>query len=275
MFRTFLVLFGALALVGCEGVLVGPSAIDGRVGGGGGGGDVGGGSGAGTGGDGGGIAGGGLGGSGGGAIPTPKFTCSATEQQGTTFPTLRRLTRSELISTWSALVGDAVAQDAMVSGTLRGLPDDRLETLSTINDSVPTIWPSTLSVAAKRSAQLLLADATERTRRLGACTAVSPITETCVRQVATTFGARAWRRDLETAELDASVALFNRVGGGEGGLAIVVRAFLQAPPLSFHFETRGTVQGDRLRLTPFEVASRISYLVTGSMPDDALLTAAR
>ena len=208
-------------------------------------------------------------------VAMPRFSCTQPEAQGTTFPTLRRLTRHELVATWADLVGATVAGDATVQATLAGLPSDELESLSTVSDAVPPTWASTLSVAAQRSAGLLLANRTERARVLGACVNVSPVTEACVRQVVLGWGARVWRRPLDPTEVQTLVDLSTRLGGGEAGLGFVVRALLQAPPLVFHLETSGTVENGRVRLTAHEVASRIAYLVTGTMPDDALLEAAR
>ncbi|MFT3707739.1 MAG: DUF1588 domain-containing protein [Archangium sp.] len=226
------------------------------------------------------ATGGGLGGGGGGASTTPivvppRFSCTLPDARGTTFPTLRRLTRSELVATWTALVGPTVAGDTMVAATLGGLPSDELESLSTVNDAVPATWASTLAAASKRSSTLLLANASERARLLGACTAVTPITDACIRQVITGWGARVWRRDLDTSEVQTLADFATQVGGGEAGLGFVVRRLLQSPSLVFHLETRGTASNGRVRLTSFEVASRVAYLATGSMPDDALLTAAR
>lgn len=208
-------------------------------------------------------------------VAPPRFSCTQPDAQGTSFPTLRRLTKSELTATWSALVGSTIANDAMVASTLGGLPSDDLESLSTVNESVPSTWAAALANASRRSTTLLLANTAERARVLGACTNTAPITEACLRTVITGFGARVWRRDLEASEVQSLVDFFTQLGGGEAGLSFVVRKLLQSPSLVFHLELRGAVTGARVRLTAFEVASRLSYLVTGTMPDDALLTAAR
>ncbi len=209
------------------------------------------------------------------AVAGPRFACTQPQAQGTTFPTLRRLTRTELINTWSALVGPTVAADATVSGGLLGLPADDLQSLSTVTDEVPTVWASTLSTVAARSATLLLANTSERSRLLGACSTQTPLTDACVQSVIAAWGARAWRRDLEASEIAGLLSYYQAAGSGEAGLGYLVRRVLQAPTLAFHLETRGTTSGERVQLTPFEVASRVAFLTTASMPDDALLGAAR
>lgn len=213
---------------------------------------------------------------GGGDVPTamPRFSCSEPQSSGTTFPSLRRLTKLELTNTWSELLGPIVASDAQVVAALSGLPADALQTLSTVSDAVPSTWVPTLSTAAKRSVVVLLANPTERARLLGACT-TQPLTDACVTQVIAGWGARALRRDPDAAETQALLAYYRSSGGGDAGLGFLMRRLLQGPSMAFHFEDRGVVDGARLKLTPFEVAARIAYLTTGTPPDEALLTAAR
>lgn len=207
-------------------------------------------------------------------VAPPRFTCSDPTAQGTSFQTLRRLTREELLATWRSVLGSAVADDAQVAAALTGLPSDELQTLTTLSDTVPPSWVPTLSTAAKRSATVLLGNATERARVLGSCS-TQALTDPCVTQLITTFGARVYRRDLSTSEVQALLAWYRTAGSGEAGLGFLLRRLLQSPALAFHLEDRGTIDGARLRLTPFEVASRLSYLTTGTAPDDALFAAAR
>jgi hypothetical protein len=75
------------------------------------------------------------------------------------------------------------------------------------------------------------------------------------------------------AELVASVALESDVWSG---LAYAVAAVLQSPSFLYRVELGAPDEGgsDIRRLDAFEVAARLSYLVTGSTPDDELLDAA-
>jgi hypothetical protein len=91
-----------------------------------------------------------------------------------------------------------------------------------------------------------------------------------------TFGSRVSRRDLTAAEVAGYLAFFRDMGGGSEGLSFLLRRLLQSPALVFHLEDGGaTVSGGRIRLTDFEVASRISYLAASTMPDGPLMEAAR
>ena len=88
------------------------------------------------------------------------------------------------------------------------------------------------------------------------------------------FGARAYRRPLTASEQGAYASLF-RTGplAGQFALAIefAIQTFLQAP----EFIYRPEFGGDDATLAPYEVASRLSYFLWGTMPDEALFTAAR
>src|SRR5690606_21953728 len=59
------------------------------------------------------------------------------------------------------------------------------------------------------------------------------------------------------------------------GLKIVIMALIQHPNFLFHIEEgEENVEGARRRLTAFETASRISFQLTGTTPDEILLEAA-
>jgi hypothetical protein len=96
-----------------------------------------------------------------------------------------------------------------------------------------------------------------------------------------TFGLRAFRRPLTEAEITDHLALFDRgaelyddTTGFAAGVRLVLEAMLQSPHFLYRVETSEEVVGDVIPLGSYEVASRLSYFLWGSMPDDALLAAA-
>ncbi len=101
--------------------------------------------------------------------------------------------------------------------------------------------------------------------------------EACAENFITKLGQRAWRRPLAQAEKDALLVLFQE--GAKTNFAEGARLIVQALLVSPHFEYRmeqGEVAGDgRMRPTSWEMASRLSYLLWGSMPDGELFQAAR
>lgn len=103
---------------------------------------------------------------------------------------------------------------------------------------------------------------------------------TCSREVLGKFAERAWRRPLETAELDGLVELAESARTGGDAWEDSIRLALKYVLLSPHFIFRVELDPDPTDPTPhpvtnFELASRLSYFLWSSMPDDELLAAAK
>ena len=119
----------------------------------------------------------------------------------------------------------------------------------------------------------LLADPARRDAIVG-CSPTGPDDQACFASFVERFGRRALRRSLTDDEVEAYQALLAL--GVEAndfymGVETALRAFLQDPSFLYRVET-GIAVGDGLfKLRGVEVASRLSYLLWGSMPDDDLL----
>lgn len=111
-----------------------------------------------------------------------------------------------------------------------------------------------------------------------ACFDRANITDACMQEVIAKLGRRAWRRTLTTEERDTLWNTFSnatQVGGSriDGAEAVVARLLLA--PQSLYRSEVGTPTADGTRvLNSFERASLISYALTASMPDEALLAEA-
>jgi hypothetical protein len=106
--------------------------------------------------------------------------------------------------------------------------------------------------------------------------------EGCARTFITEFGRRAFRRDLEPEEVDAffgryqaGAGLYDTGSDFEQGIAMVIESMLQAPSFLYRAELSAPAAGsDLVALSGYEIATRLSYMLWNSMPDDALLDAA-
>jgi hypothetical protein len=95
------------------------------------------------------------------------------------------------------------------------------------------------------------------------------------------LGQRAFRRPLTSDETDQFVTFFLAAAPITGdadpfvaGVRLTVQAMLQSPPFVYRLEL-GEVSSDGTRhLTAWEVASKLSYALWNTMPDDALFKAA-
>ncbi len=194
-----------------------------------------------------------------------------------------RLTRAEVRATLEDLFGPD-----FVTATVDLLPGDTGGGDSTPFDndydhqSASTALIEAIAALAKDAAAQFLEKPAVRSRVL-TCSPAGPGDDACLRQFAASFGERALRRPLTDEELDA-------LGGlAEHGIAaddfdvsasLVVQALLQ--DLEFWYRVQiGSAIDDLpadsmplVELDDYEVASRLSYLMTGSTPDRQLLDSA-
>src|SRR6185369_14613575 len=95
-------------------------------------------------------------------------------------------------------------------------------------------------------------------------------------KVITTFGRRAFRRPLDADETSGFVAKYQqaRTLGVDalGALQHVVHIMLASPQFLYRVELDPTVTDTTAHpVTGYELASRLSYALWSSMPDDGLL----
>jgi hypothetical protein len=115
---------------------------------------------------------------------------------------------------------------------------------------------------------------------LGPCTAHTPL---CRDRFLLSFGERAFRRPLSREDLatfqavfDAGAARYQGADPFRDGVRACVEVMLQAPEFLYRTEASRAVDSmGRVWLDDFEVASRLSYFLFDSMPDEALFAAAR
>lgn len=97
----------------------------------------------------------------------------------------------------------------------------------------------------------------------------------CAELFVDSFGLRAYRRPLTDDEKTGFMRLYDRSAptfGHEPALGAILESMLQAPQFLYRVEAP-TAKADStaIALGPYELASRLSYFLWGSMPDDELL----
>ncbi len=121
-----------------------------------------------------------------------------------------------------------------------------------------------------RAAQTLAGSVRSHVNELAGCTSGDACTATFVAD----FGLRAFRRPLTTDERVRYEALAKAQPDFGTGIEAVAQAMLQSPYFLYRFEV-GEVRSDgTFGLDDYEVASALSYMLVGTMPDDELLDAA-
>ncbi|HET9954983.1 MAG TPA: DUF1592 domain-containing protein, partial [Polyangiaceae bacterium] len=104
--------------------------------------------------------------------------------------------------------------------------------------------------------------------------------DACAKAFIRSFGARAFRRALDDAQLADYEALYASSKASAGfavAIELVLRALLQSPYFLYRVElgSPGALNGAVASLTPEEMAVRLSFLLWGSVPDAPLQQAAR
>jgi hypothetical protein len=185
-----------------------------------------------------------------------------------TVPGARLLTRSEYRRTAQALLGET--DDPTV-----GFPHEPEVDGFTNNTASHQANPLLVESIARAAAALA---AKARDRGLALLHPCEGEDTVCADLFIEEFGRRAFRRPLEFGETMAFKTLYGRLApslGHEEALTAVIEAVLQSPQFLYRVEAPlGEPETGAVALGPYEMASRLSYFLWGSMPDDALLDAA-
>lgn len=199
---------------------------------------------------------------------------NATRCEGATpiAPTpLRRLTRFEYNNTVQDLLGVTLTPADQ-------FPPD--EIAGGFNNNAAVLTVSSLHAEKyAEAAELLAAEAVKNLSALLPCDPATVGEAACAERFVQTFGRRAYRRPITAEESDRLMRAYT-AGRTDGtfaeGIEVVIRYALQSPAFLYRIESSGTPAAgeQRIRLSQYEIATRLSYLLWGSMPDDALLAAA-
>jgi hypothetical protein len=216
--------------------------------------------------------GGGAGGTGGrpGVVGGPSPTAACTNDLAPVG--VRRLTENEY---------NATIRDLFPGITIARIDLPQEVDASGFENRARIMNPTALLVEGYSSAAIAIAaQAVKTPAAILPCMPSAGTEAACGAQFVESFGARAFRRPLTDAEKKTYGDLFNQQRTAisfNAALQLTIEAFLQAPSFLYRLEfgDPATANAGRVRVTPYEVATRLSYLLWGSMPDQALFDAAR
>ena len=179
---------------------------------------------------------------------------------------VRRLTRDQYNNTVRDLIG-ATGNPADALGL-----DEKIGPFA--SNAIAPVDETLVQQHQEVAASLALA-AKARMTTISPCNLATDTGTTCATQFVTQFGQKAYRRPLTSAEITSYVSLYTlgRTGvDAANGFRLVVEAMLQSPFFLYHHDvgSTGTPQTGTVKVTPFELASRLAYFVWNSMPDDTL-----
>lgn len=140
-----------------------------------------------------------------------------------------------------------------------------------------TIAPSALDVDRYREAAEKLAEAAaQKLDEVTGCNAAAEGEQACADRFINSFGLRAYRHPLTDDEKNILATVYN-VGKQESfaaGIRLVIETVLQSPSFLYLVE-EGGAPGQPAVANPFETATRLSYLLWDTTPDDELLQKAQ
>ena len=176
---------------------------------------------------------------------------------------LRRLTQSQYNNTVRDLLKDA-------SGPANQFPPE--DYVNGFKNQYQALSVSPLLTEAySRAAEKLAANAFRRgdSRGLIPCKPSSESDAACRVKFIRTFGRRAFRRPLEPQEIAWHETIFKSEKTFLAGAQAIIETMLQSPSFIFWLED---TQNPKWR--PYARASRLSYFIWDTQPDDALLESA-
>ena len=177
-------------------------------------------------------------------------------------------------------IQDIFGEDIITPPTLE--PDIESGGFTAVGTKISTISPRGVELyeegAYTLSAQLVAED---KRARLTDCQPFSPQDEDCFESIVDRFGPQLFRRPIGGEERAKYVVLGKKIGGEANdfwvGARYMLAAMLQSPNFLWRSEL-GTPREDgsgRRTLNDYELASRLSFFLWNTTPDEALLEAAR
>lgn len=188
---------------------------------------------------------------------------------------LRRLTRFEYDNTVRDLLGDttgpasAFPPEAEVQGF-----DNQAAALTASNLLIEQYMKAAEAISERATADM--------SKLMPDCAPAVDGEAVCAAEFIDTFGKRAFRRPITEEERARYQALYDfaladpDMGTFEDGIQLVIQGMLQSSQFLYRPEFGETtpIDVDVVRLTHWEMASKLSYMIWNTMPDDDLFAAA-
>ena len=147
-------------------------------------------------------------------------------------------------------------------------------------DRHPRIQPALYSISVNGPYDPSGAGDTPSRREIFVCRPASVgEEETCAKRILTTLIRRAYRRPATDADIQEPLKFYRsarRDGGFESGIEMALSAVLVSPEFLFRVEQdpSGLTPDTAYRISDLELASRLSFFLWSSIPDEELLDAA-
>jgi mono/diheme cytochrome c family protein len=142
-------------------------------------------------------------------------------------------------------------------------------------DRHPRMQPAVFKVVVTGPFEPTGAGDTPSRQRIFICRPASAAQETgCAKRIISTFVRRAYRRPVTDDDLKTPMAFYEQGrsdGGFDAGIETALRKILIAPEFLFRVERDPSPASSAYRISDVELASRLSFFLWSSIPDDQLL----
>jgi mono/diheme cytochrome c family protein len=151
---------------------------------------------------------------------------------------------------------------------------------STFDPSDPKGLPHVLSVSIAGPFNPTGSGDTPSRRRIFVCHPANTSDELpCARKIISTLARRAYRRPATDRDIETLLSFYQGArnkGTFESGIEMALRRILASPQFVYRFERdpAGIAPGTLYRVSDLELASRLSFFLWSSIPDDELLNLA-
>jgi hypothetical protein len=198
----------------------------------------------------------------------------ATAAASSEVVSLRRLTQGEYRNSIADIFGPQIE----VRGVFE--PDRRVGGLQAASTAVLSVTPAGFESFTKMADSIAVQVTAENYRTKLPCAPKSTKApdDACTAQILNRYGRLLFRRALTEDELKSRVKLAGSQAKASNdfyaGLRYGLASLIQAPDFVFRKETAVSSDGNQYALEPFSRATRLSYLMWNTAPDEELLKAA-
>ncbi len=167
-------------------------------------------------------------------------------------------------------IGDVFGTDALTAVTV---PDPTTRDFISIQD---TLNSAVLDRYVQTAEGAMNAVTDETLARLGGCAQAS-FDEACAKRAIAAVAEKFYRRPITSDEIASLATVYSETSayGIPAATRAALSAILTAPPTIYRTEFGSEVKNGMTSLTAYEVASELSFMLADTIPDDALLAAAK
>jgi hypothetical protein len=190
---------------------------------------------------------------------------------------LRRLNRTEYCNTVHDLLGTAQRPCDRFPDDPINFGFDTIADVQSVSGLHIELYEAATTALVDEVMNLPATDA--RRTRIMTCQPAAADPKPCVTNILRAFAERAYRRPVAPAEVIDQVGLLDvakaQMGTVDDGIRLGLRAILLSPNFLFRVEIDPNPNSTDVHpVGPYELATRLSYSLWSTMPDDALLASA-